>query len=158
LVRKLSPSPTQSLAIKGSTPSVTRVAGPLSRHCRPISAHGESHLRPLFNANTCHSYLPLAPTKLPRSLVGHTGPPVRRSGASSGHRRRSPPSPPAGPLPAACKHTNRSIVTPRPSPATSPAKAADEVAGIRPTAPPPCPWTTLLTLTSFQGCNCELGV
>jgi hypothetical protein len=34
LVRKLPSSPTRSLAIKGSTPSVTHVAEPPSHHCR----------------------------------------------------------------------------------------------------------------------------
>jgi hypothetical protein len=47
LVRKLAPSPTQSLAIKGLTSSVTRAAKPSSRHCRPSVLTVNSTLRPL---------------------------------------------------------------------------------------------------------------
>jgi hypothetical protein len=133
----------------------------LPRHRPAIAtasgAHGELHPPAACTADACCSCLPLAPTEVPPPLVGHAEPPARWSNHSSCHRRRSPPSPPAGPLPAVCKHSNRSLATPRPSLATSPAKAAGEVTGIRPAAPSPCPWTTLLTLTSFQGCNCEPG-
>jgi hypothetical protein len=101
--------------------------------------------------------LPVAPTKTPRSLVGQTGPPVRRSGASSGRRRRSPPWPPSSTSSAMGEHSNQAYATPRPSPAASPAKATGEVVGIRPAAPPPLPWTTLLALIYFQGCNREPG-
>jgi hypothetical protein len=47
LVRKLAPSLTQSLAIKGSTPFVTRAAKPPNRHCRPSVLTVNSTLRPL---------------------------------------------------------------------------------------------------------------
>jgi hypothetical protein len=52
---------------------------PRGRHCCPVGAHGEIHLRPLFTADTCCSRLPLAPTEVPPPLVGHAEPPARRS-------------------------------------------------------------------------------
>jgi hypothetical protein len=152
-------SPTDSkLGYKSSSPPVARGnTTPPSRHCRPISAHGELHPSAACNVNTCHSRLPLAPTKLPRPLVGHAEPPARQSRAPNGRRRWPPPHLTVGRLSAVSKHPSRFPATPRPSPATSPAKAAGEVTGIRLAASPPCPWTTLLTLISFQGGNHEPG-
>jgi hypothetical protein len=102
---------------------------------------------------------PCSPLKADQPLPVRTAPwPGRcRRAMANPHGELHLPPMPAGPLPAVCKHTNRSLVTPRPSPATSPAKAAGEVAGIRPAAPPHAPWTTLLALNSLRGCNCEPG-
>jgi hypothetical protein len=95
-----------------------RSTRPRGRHCCPIGAHAEIHLRPLFTADTCCSRLPLAPTEVPSPLVGHTEPPARRSNHSSGRRHRSPPYTPSGRLPAASEHPNQARSTPSSSPAT----------------------------------------
>jgi hypothetical protein len=77
----------------------------------------------------------LAGARPPTSPAVQARPPARRSKASSGRRR--PPCPPAGPLPVACTHTNRFLVTPRASPATSPTLSGAQLAGFWPAAPPP---------------------
>jgi hypothetical protein len=141
------------LSYKSWPPSFTRgCTAPPSRHYRRLWCHGEPRAPAAFTAKSCHSYLPLAPTKLPHSLVGQIEPPVRQSRASSGHCHRLPPCPPSGPLPTASEYANRALANPGPSPAASSAKTAGELAGIRPTAPPPCLKGYIVRLQVILGC------
>jgi hypothetical protein len=114
-------------------------ARPRSRHCCPVGAHGEIHLRALFTADMCSSRLPLAPTEVPPPLVGHAEPLARWSNHSSGHRHRPPPYTPSGRLPAASEHPDRARSTPGSSPATSrpssPARSPEFHQPRRPQAP-----------------------
>jgi hypothetical protein len=131
-----------------------RSTRPRGRHCCPISAHGEIHLRPLFTADTCCSRLPLAPTEVPPPLASHAEPPARRSNHSSGRRHRPPPYTPSGRLPAASEHPNRArstpssfLDTPRPS---SPARSLEFHQGLHCKAP-----SNFGVFCANQGPSCE---
>jgi hypothetical protein len=96
LVCKLSPLPTQSLAIKGSTPFVTRVAKPLSRHCRPSVLTVNSTLQPLATPTRATPTFLLHPQIFHARLLAR---PSRRftgvelpAAAAAGLRRGRPPA------------------------------------------------------------------
>jgi hypothetical protein len=100
LVHKLAPLPTQSLAIKGSTTSVTRAAKPPSRHCRSSVLTVNSTLRPLatptratptflLHPQSCHTRLFARPS---RQFAGVELPAATAAGLR--HGRPASTSPP----------------------------------------------------------------